>query len=105
MGHVVASCCGWHTYQENQFYWNEFRMISAGGLEPNEEGYDYSQMVEIYSSANATTSDVVVWWWSPGIFNMGKSTASSTSSSTVRFHILLLISIRNLPKAEKLAEV
>ena len=43
------------------------RIVSVGGLVPN-KGYDYLQMVEIYSAANTNTSDVMVWWWSPGIW-------------------------------------
>ena len=62
VGHVVSPTCSWTTYVENQMYWNNISLASAGPKEPN-NGYSYSSMIEIWRAANATRSHVLTWWW------------------------------------------
>ena len=62
VGHVVAPPCTWSTYVESQMYWNNISVASGGDLVPN-NGYTIPQMIEIYNAANATKSDVLIWWW------------------------------------------
>jgi hypothetical protein len=65
-GHVVAPRCDWTNYIEAQMYWNNISLASKGNLSPN-RGYEYSEMIQIYNAANATGSDIFIWWWSPEI--------------------------------------
>ena len=63
-GHIVAPRCDWTNYIEAQMYWNNISLVSKGSLPPN-QGYSYNEMVQIYNAANATSSAVFIWWWSP----------------------------------------
>lgn len=65
-GNIIAPSCSWTNYVESQMYWNNISLLSRGPLSPN-SGYTYSQMLQIYSAANATNSDVMFWWWSPEV--------------------------------------
>jgi len=64
VGHIVVPPCSWSTYTETQLYWQEIAMASSGPLEPN-GGYSYGQMLQIYTAAAETESDVIIWWWEP----------------------------------------
>ena len=63
-GHIIAPPCTWSTFLDNQLYWNDISLQSTGREKPN-NGYSYSEMVQIYKAANATKSDVIIWWWTP----------------------------------------
>ena len=66
-GHVVSPSCAWDTYGESQFYWNNISLSSTGSELPN-GGYEHAHMKEIWLAANATRSNVIMWWWEPDIF-------------------------------------
>jgi hypothetical protein len=62
---MVAPVCTWSTNVDAQLYWNDIVGIKPDGpIEPN-HGYGYSSMIEIWKAANATKSDVMMWWWQP----------------------------------------
>jgi hypothetical protein len=63
-GHFVDTYCGWTTYAESQFHWQNIALASAGPNEPN-NGYSNEQLVEIVFAANATKSDLLFWWYEP----------------------------------------
>lgn len=64
-GYMIAPPCTWSTMIDPQLYWNNIVGIATDGpLEPN-GGYGYSSMIEIWNAANATSSDVMMWWWQP----------------------------------------
>ncbi len=65
-GHFIDTSCNWTTYAENQFYWQNISLVSDGPLHPN-FGYTSEQGIEIIYAANATKSDVILWWWEPEI--------------------------------------
>ena len=66
-GNFVNPRCGWTTYAEGQMHWQNISLKSTGPLEPN-NGYDQKHMTEIWMAANATKSDLIMWWWSPSLF-------------------------------------
>ncbi len=63
-GHIVGAPCTWSTNIDAQAYHNDIALESEGPLEEN-GGYSYSQMIQIWRAANATSSDVIMWWWTP----------------------------------------
>ena len=63
-GHIVAPSCTWDTNLDAQTYWNDISLESDGPL-PENNGYTYGQMIDIWRAANATQSHVVMWWWTP----------------------------------------
>jgi len=65
-GHIVASTCDWTTYVDSQLHWNKIGLSSAGPEAPN-NGYCHAHMVQIWRAANATKSDVFMWWWTPDL--------------------------------------
>ena len=63
-GHIVDSPCQWDSFVFSQAHWNDIALESDGPL-PENKGYSYGQMVDIWRAANATQSHVVMWWWTP----------------------------------------
>jgi len=63
-GHITNVQCGWATYVVPQAYHLNISVESDGNLSPN-GGYSYSSVLEIYAAANATKSNVLVYWWEP----------------------------------------
>lgn len=63
-GHVADYPCGWSSYVESQAYHLNIAMQSSGN-EPGSRGYTYGQLTEIYEAANATKSDLLIYWWTP----------------------------------------
>ena len=63
-GHIVDSPCQWDSFVSSQAYWNDIALESDGPL-PENKGYSYGQMVDIWRAANATQSHVIMWWWTP----------------------------------------
>ncbi|CAB9508590.1 Receptor-type guanylate cyclase gcy [Seminavis robusta] len=57
-GHFADYPCGWTTPAQQQAYHLDI------GLEVVTT-YTYSQLVQIWAAANATQSDVMVFWWEP----------------------------------------
>lgn len=66
-GYIVGPQCTWSTNVDAQLYWNNIVGLKPdGNMEPN-KGYEYSSQVEIWRAANATKSDVIMWWWQPDV--------------------------------------
>jgi hypothetical protein len=63
-GHIVNGPCSWSTFLESQAYWNNIALESDGPDLVN-SGYSYSEMLQIWDAANATRSDVIMWWYNP----------------------------------------
>jgi 7 transmembrane sweet-taste receptor of 3 GCPR len=63
-GHIVGAPCSWSTNVDAQTYWNDIALETDGPL-PENQGYSYGQMIEIWRAANATESHVMMWWWTP----------------------------------------
>ena len=63
-GHITGGPCSWSTDMFAQAYWNDIALESDGPL-PENSGYAYGQMIDIWRAANATKSHVVTWWWTP----------------------------------------
>ncbi len=64
-GYMVAPPCGWSGNVDSQIYWNDFVGIALDGPEVPNGGYSYGEMIEIWNAANATKSDIMMWWWKP----------------------------------------
>jgi ABC-type proline/glycine betaine transport system substrate-binding protein len=67
VGHFIAPPCRWSTNVDAQLYWNDINLLPTGPLLNG--GYEYSSMLEIWRAANATKSNVMMWWWSPETLN------------------------------------
>jgi hypothetical protein len=63
-GHIVAPPCTWSSFIDSQSYWNNIAVSSSGPNDPD-GSYSYGSMIQIYQAANATKSDVLIWWWTP----------------------------------------
>eukprot|EP00934_Nitzschia_sp_Nitz4_P007435 Nitzschia sp. Nitz4//scaffold138_size62050//40663//43710//NITZ4_006392-RA/size62050-processed-gene-0.8-mRNA-1//1//CDS//3329535779//7425//frame0 len=63
-GHIVAPPCTWSTNVDAQTVHNDIALESNGPLQGN-HGYSYGQMIQIWRAANATDSDLIMWWWTP----------------------------------------
>ena len=61
-GHIVDSPCQWDSDVFGQAYWNDIALESDGPL-PENKGYSYNQMIDIWRAANATQAHVATWWW------------------------------------------
>ena len=64
MHHYHYFQCGWSSYVKQQLKHLDVALESDGGEEIS-NGYAYTEMVEIWSAANATKSDLIGRWWSP----------------------------------------
>eukprot|EP00980_Cylindrotheca_fusiformis_P004723 scaffold1004_cov105-Cylindrotheca_fusiformis.AAC.6 len=62
-GHIVNAPCKWSTFLESQAYHNNIP-LKSNGKDAN-DGYAYHEMLEIWAAANATRSDVIMWWYEP----------------------------------------
>jgi hypothetical protein len=82
-GHVVAPHCNWTNYVESQLYWNNISLASQGSEGVN-NAYTPEQMIQIYHAANATKSNVFIWWWTP------EMTQQIYSGSDYEFHRVAL---------------
>jgi len=65
-GHIVNNQCDWSTFVVQQAYHLDIFVESNGPLVPN-NGYGYSNSIEIWRAANATKSAVIFSWWTPDI--------------------------------------
>jgi len=63
-GSIVDYPCGWSSFVTQQTYHLDIALKSSGPM-AGPGGYYYSQMVEIWKAANATKSNVIMYWWSP----------------------------------------
>ena len=62
-GHIVDYPCGWASYVKAQAYWNHIALEGDGPEASG--GYPYAQILEIWQAANATKSNVVMYFWNP----------------------------------------
>jgi len=63
-GHFVEGPCTWISHGESIFYWNGIHLESRGNV-TNNHGYSYSQILDIWSAANATKENVMTYLWVP----------------------------------------
>lgn len=58
-GHIADYPCGWSSTVPSQIHYLNI------SLDPDMElgGYEYSQLIQIWKAANATQSDVIMYWW------------------------------------------
>ena len=66
-GNVIGPSCNWSTYVDSQMYWNNISLTLNGGPNQVNNGYSYTQMTQVWRAANATKSNVFMWWWTPDI--------------------------------------
>lgn len=64
-GYIVGPICTWSTNVEAQLYWNDIVGLNPDGPSKANKGYEYYSQIEIWRAANATKSDVMMWWWQP----------------------------------------
>lgn len=63
-GHIVDYPCGWTSWVTQQTYWLDIA-LESDGPEPGCGGYTYSQMKELWKAANATKSNIMMYYWRP----------------------------------------
>jgi hypothetical protein len=63
-GHIADYPCGWTSYLEAQAYYIPI-YLKSNGPEPGSGGYTYSQLTGIIRAANATRSNLMIFWWQP----------------------------------------
>ncbi len=66
MGFFANAPCRWTTYAEGQMYWHDIALKSTGP-EAN-GGYGPEHLQQIWLAANATKSNLIMWWWAPSRF-------------------------------------
>jgi len=108
-GNVIAPPCdSWTTYVENQMHWNNISLTSNGKIEPN-NGYSYTHMLQVWKAANATKSDVCMWWWTPDImvdeykgsdYAFHRVTLPEPTEECNRYHALELNAVKCSADAE-----
>jgi len=68
-GHIANVPCEWATYVVPQAYHLNISLESDGkgsdGNYTNNGGYNMTSLVEIWAAANATGSNVIMYWWEP----------------------------------------
>lgn len=60
-GHFADLPCGWQSYFHNQKQHFDIALKAGGG----QAGYSYSELVEIWSAAAVTKSDLIGMWFTP----------------------------------------
>ncbi|CAB9515293.1 Metabotropic glutamate receptor 1 [Seminavis robusta] len=63
-GHFADYPCDWTSFAEAQFYHLNIALESNGPL-PGSRGYSYSQLRELWQAANATKSNLIMFWYTP----------------------------------------
>lgn len=63
-GHISEYPCGWSSFTESQAYHLNIPLRSSGP-EPGARGYTYDQLTGILKAANATKSNLMIYWWTP----------------------------------------
>ena len=64
-GFMISPPCTWSGNADAQVYWNDIVGLKLDGPMITNGGYGYSNMIQIWKAANATKSDVMMWWWQP----------------------------------------
>ena len=89
-GYIVGPICTWSTNVDAQLYWNDIVGLKAGGPSEPNKGYEYSSQTEIWRAANATKSDVMMWWWNP------EATVEEFSTSDWSFQQIILPTVTDV---------
>lgn len=63
-GHIINAGCFWATFVEAQTFWNNIALKSSG-RDSVSGGYTSADMADVWYAANATKSDVIIWWYEP----------------------------------------
>lgn len=63
-GHIAGPSCDWSTNVEAQTFHHDIP-LESDGKEGFNGGYSYEHMIQLWRAANATNSDLIMWWWSP----------------------------------------
>ena len=63
--HFIEGPCTWILHGKSIFYWNEIYLESRGNF-TNNHGFSYSQLWELWSVANATKENMMMYLWVPG---------------------------------------
>lgn len=64
-GHIFNYFCGWTSYVKPQLYHLGIPLESNGPEANGRGGYNYGELVDAIKAANATKSDIVIFWWTP----------------------------------------
>ena len=64
-GYIVGPPCQYSTNIDAQLYWNDIVGLTPDGPSEPNKGYEYVNHIEIWRAANATKSDVIMWWYLP----------------------------------------
>ena len=64
-GYFIGPECTWDTNVDAQLYWNDIVGLKQDGPSEPNKGYKYFSQIEIWRAANATNSDIIMWWWQP----------------------------------------
>jgi len=59
-GHIANYPCEWPSYMETQLFHLNIPL--------QKEHYSYGQAVELWNAANATRSNLMMMWWTPGTY-------------------------------------
>jgi hypothetical protein len=89
-GYIVGPICTWSTNIDAQLYWNDIVGLKASGPSEPNKGYEYSSQIEIWRAANATKSDVMMWWWQP------EATVEEFSTSDWSFQQIILPTVTDV---------
>lgn len=65
-GHIFNYPCSWHSPVTQQAYHLDIAVEGDGTSESRSGGaYSYGQLVDAIQAANATQSDILLYWWTP----------------------------------------
>ncbi|CAJ1968195.1 unnamed protein product [Cylindrotheca closterium] len=96
-GHITGAPCTWSTFVESQAYWNNIALMSSGNLV--NRAYTYSEMIQIWNAANATKSDVIMWWYEPdSILEMFRNTDAAFTKVHLPSPSIQCLEARALPE-------
>lgn len=71
-GHIFDYPCSWTSFVIPQAYHLGISVEGDGVGEGGSGGYAYSQLVDALRAANATKSDILIFWWTPEAVRMGR---------------------------------
>jgi hypothetical protein len=84
-GYMISPPCTWSGNADAQLHWNDIVGLKYDGPMTPNGGYGYGNMIQIWKAANATKSDVMMWWWQPEAL-----LEEFSSSDTHSFQLVLL---------------
>jgi 7 transmembrane sweet-taste receptor of 3 GCPR len=63
-GHIADFPCHWDSFVVPQLHYLDIALKSSGPEGPA-EGYPYARLVEMWKAANATRSNLIMYYWTP----------------------------------------